>query len=444
MNRSLAFILAVTLVAPPMLAANDDEYERAPIEYSKATPKDDAVAQLIERMKRGEASLEWKERFGYLPALMRELKIPASSQGLVFSRTSLQRDKISPTKPRAVYFNDDVYVGYVQDGGMIEIAASDPTLGAMFYTIDQTKPAEGEGGALKPAQVTREIDNCMSCHGSGMRVEIPGLMIRSVYADSRGNTILAGGTKTSTHGSPLGHRWGGWYATGSTGGQATMANSFYRPNKGLEDPLPLDGAGQELTDLSDRIDTSAYLTPHSDPVALMILEHQVEAHNRLTYAAQATLRALHDEKVINDALGETRADGSHSDSTMSRVRNACDPAAEYLLFANETPLAAPITGTSDFAKEFPQRGPRDSKGRSLRDLDFKTRMMKYPLSYLIYSPAFNDLPELAKTHIYRRLWSVLSGRDTDKQFAHLTPEDRTAIIEILRETKPDLPAYWKR
>ena len=440
--KPFALILALALLAPPALASNDDEYERAPIEYSKATPKNDSVAQLIKRMERGEASLEWKDRLGYLPALLRELNVPESSQGLVFSRTSLQRDHISPRTPRAVYFNDDAYVGYVQNGGKIEIAASDPTLGSVFYTIDQTAPADG--GKLKPAQITRQTDNCLNCHGSGMRVEIPGLMLRSVFADLRGNPILAGGTKTTTQGSPLAHRWGGWYATGSTGGQATMANSFYTPNKGLEDPIPLEGSGEELTDLSERIDTSAYLTPHSDPVALMVLEHQVEAHNRLTYAAQATLRALHDEKVINEALGEKPADGTHSDSTMSRVRNACEPVVEYLLFANETPLAAPITGTSDFAKEFPHRGPRDSKGRSLRDLDFKTRMMKYPLSYLIYSDAFNGLPDMAKTHIYRRLWAVLSGTDTSKPFADLSADDRTAIVEILRETKSDLPAYWKR
>ena len=223
-----------------------------------------------------------------------------------------------------------------------------------------------------------------------------------------------------------------------------MANSFYKPNKGLEDPIPLDGAGEELSDLSDRIDTAAYASPHSDPIALMVMEHQVEAHNRLTYAAQATLRALHDEQVINDALGEKPAAGTHSDSTMSRIRNACEPVVEYLLFANEVPLRAPIVGTSDFAKEFPQRGPRDSKGRSLRDLDFKTRLMKYPMSYLIYSPAFDGLPELAKERIYRRLWDVLSGIDTSKPFANLSGADRQAIVEILVETKPNLPAYWKR
>jgi hypothetical protein len=148
--------------------------------------------------------------------------------------------------------------------------------------------------------------------------------------------------------------------------------------------------------------------------------------------------------VINDALGETRPAGTHSDSTTSRVNNGCEPLVEYLLFSGEARLTAPIVGPTDFAKQFPQRGPRDSKGRSLRDLDLKTRLLRYPLSYLIYSPTFDGLPDLAKQRVYRRLWDVLSGTDTAKEFAHLSPEDRKAIVEIVRETKSDVPAYWKR
>ena len=439
MNR-LVFALALSFLVPSAFA-RDEDYERAPIHYSTATPND-PIAHLKARMDRGEAKLEWSATYGYLPSLLKELNIPGSSQGLVFSRGSLQRNKISPKKPRALYYGDDTYVGYVQDGGVLELAGQDPTLGAVYYTIDQVPPTEG-GQPLKAAQVVRQTDNCLSCHGSGMVNEIPGLMLRSVFPDERGTAILAGGTKSGTHAAPLERRWGGWYVTGSTGVR-TMANTLYRPNKGLEDPTAIDNTGGELTDLSEHIDTAKYLTPHSDPVALMVLEHQVEAHNRLTYAAQATLRALHDEKVINDALGEQRAAGTHSDSTISRVNNACEPLVEYLLFSGETKLTAPIVGTSDFAKEWPQAGPRDSKGRSLRDLDLKTRLMRYPLSYLIYSPTFDGLPDMARQRVYRRLWDVLSGTDAAKEFAHLSAENRQAIVEIVRETKKDLPAYWKR
>ena len=442
MNR-LAFAFVLSCLALPALA-RDEDYERAPIHYSTATPTD-PIAQLKQRIERGEATLEWTPTYGYLPSLLKELNIPASTQGLVFSRTSLQRNKISPKKPRAIYYADDAYVGYVQDGGLLELAGQDATLGAVFYTIDQKAPdADGADKPFKPGQIVRETDNCLSCHGSGMTVEIPGLTLRSVFPDDRGTTILAGGTKVSTHASPLEKRWGGWYVTGSTGNVRTKANTLYKPNKGLEDPLPLQGTGGELSDLSDRIDTSKYLTPHSDPAALMVMEHQVEAHNRLTYAAQATLRALHDEKAINDALGETRPAGTHNDSTISRVNNACEPLVEYLLFSGEAKLNGPIVGPTDFVKTFSQPGPRDSKGRSLRDLDLKTRLLRYPLSYLIYAPTFDGLPDLAKQRVYRRLWDVLSGADTAKEFSHLSADDRQAIVEIMRETKSDLPAYWKR
>jgi hypothetical protein len=443
--RRILFILVLALAAPSF--AQEDEYERAPIHYSK-TPANDPVAQLIKRLERGETSMQWTDRLGYLPWLLKELDIPPSSQGLVFSRTSLQRNKISPKTPRAIYYDDDTYVGYVQNGGMIEIASADPTLGAVFYTIDQVAPDAAGEKAPRPGRIVRQTDNCLSCHGSGMTVEIPGLTLRSVFPDTRGSAILAGGTKSTTHRSPLARRWGGWYVTGSVGQQPTMANTLFKPNKGLEDPIPVEGDGRPLSDLSGRIDTSAYMTPHSDPVALMVMEHQVEAHNRLTYAAQATLRALHDEKAINDALddalGEARATAAHSDSTISRVRSACEPLVEYLLFAEETKLAAPVSGPSTFAKDFAAHGPRDSRGRSLRELDLQTRLMRYPLSYLIYSPTFDGLPQLARDYVYRRLWAVLSGADTSKPFAHLSAADRQAIVEILRETKSDLPAYWER
>ncbi len=441
MTSLLACIVMATGAAPRAVTAQVEDYERAPIHYSQ-TAANDPIAQLIKRIERGEAALEWTGGLGYLPSLLRELNIPASSQGLVFSRTSLQRDKISPKKPRAIYFGDDAYVGFVQGGGMLELSGADPTLGAVFYTIDNV--AADAGTAPRPSPpIVRQTDNCLNCHGNGMTVEIPGLTIRSVFPDDRGNAILAGGTRVSTHESPLARRWGGWYLTGSTGSQPTMANTRYKPNKGLADPIALEGTGGILTDLSERIDTSKYLTPHSDPVALMVMEHQVEGHNRLTHAAQATLRALHDEKVINDALGETRAAGTHSDSTMSRVRNACEPLVEYLLFSGEAKLTSPIVGTSEFAREFPTSGPRDSRGRSLRDLDCNTRLMRHPLSYLIYSPTFDGLPDLARRHVYQRLWEVLGGNETKKEFAHLSAVDRRVILEIVRETKTNLPESWR-
>ena len=101
-------------------------------------------------------------------------------------------------------------------------------------------------------------------------------------------------------------------------------------------------------------------------------------------------------------------------------------------------------GTSNFAKEFAARGPFDSRGRSLREFDLKTRMFRYPMSYTIYTKAFDGLPAEAKDRVYLRLWEVLSGKDDSKEFAHLSSMDRKSILEILRETKSDLPTYWNK
>jgi hypothetical protein len=197
--------------------------------------------------------------------------------------------------------------------------------------------------------------------------------------------------------------------------------------------------GHNVTDLSDRLDLANYLTPHSDIVALMVLEHQTLVHNRITKASFATRQALHYEQEFNRAVGEGA--GHKLESTTRRIQGACDKLVESLLFVDEAPLASPISGSAAYGDWFSKIGPRDSQGRSLRDLDLNTRMFKYPCSYLIHSTAFDQLPPQAKEYVAERLLSILSGKDTTAAFAHLSAEDRRAILEILAETKPDL---WKQ
>jgi hypothetical protein len=119
----------------------------------------------------------------------------------------------------------------------------------------------------------------------------------------------------------------------------------------------------------------------------------------------------------------------------------------YLLFAGETPLgglnAKQIVASSPFARDFADRGVRDSQGRSLRDFDLHNRIFRYPLSYLIYASAFDALPEPAKGYVYHRLLQVLIGQDQSPDFAGLSPQDRQAILSIVLETKPGLPAEWR-
>ena len=102
-----------------------------------------------------------------------------------------------------------------------------------------------------------------------------------------------------------------------------------------------------------------------------------------------------------------------------------------------------ITSTPGFAKDFVRRGPRDAKGRSLRDFDLERRLFKYPCSYLIYSAAFDGMPADVREYVLRRLYEVLTGADRAPEFAHLSAADRKAILEILVATKPNLPDYWR-
>jgi hypothetical protein len=125
------------------------------------------------------------------------------------------------------------------------------------------------------------------------------------------------------------------------------------------------------------------------------------------------------------------------DSTKSRIKSAGEPLVEYLLFSGEAKLIAPIRGTSGFAEQFAQRGPRDRRSRSLRDLDLQTRLFKYPCSYLVYSPSFAALPYEVKNYVLRRMHEVLNGQDSSSKFAHLSAADRAAIREILDETLPE-------
>jgi hypothetical protein len=343
----------------------------------------------------------------------------------------LQRQRINPRTPRAIYFGDDAYVGFCQKGDLIEVAAVDPQLGTVFYSLNQKK-------ADRP-RFTRQTDNCLICHSSSFNQGYPGQVVRSVYADGMGLPVLSSGGYRIDHSSPLEHRWGGWYVTGTSGKQTHLGNMIVRGNPRPED---IDNsANVNVTSLDRYFKTSPYLTPHSDIVALMVLEHQAEMHNRIARANFLTRQALRDEAEFNKALG--RPADYRSESTQSRIKSAGEPVVKYLLMCEEARLTDAVKGTSGFAEEFVKRGPRDRRDRSLRDLDLKRRLFAYPCSYLIYSEAFEGLPAVVKDYVWRRLWEVLSGQDTSKDFAHLSAEDRRAIVEILRETKSNLPDYFK-
>jgi hypothetical protein len=440
-NRCRVVIALVAAVAGTLAtarpAAAEPDYDQPPIRYATAAVSD-PIAKLQKKVLSGKVTLSRDGDRGYLTALLAAMDVPVSSQVLVFSKTSFQREAIGPKTPRALYFDDETYVGFVQGGDVLEVATTDPNVGTTFYTLDQHPTA---AAAAQPRFV-RQTDNCLQCHAGPMTRDLPGLMVRSVRPDPRGQPILSAGTKVTTHESPFGERFGGWYVTGHHGGHDLQPHLGNVLGKDRDDPDPADPkAGADVTDLSAFFDTSAYPSPHSDLVALMVLSHQVEAHNLMTRANYACKLALRDASVLNEALGRPADDWS--DSTRRRIESPAEALVKYLLFCDEAPLAAPVSGTSDYAKEFAARGPRTKDGRSLRDFDLTKRTFKYPLSYLIYSKGFDGLPEPTKAYVYRRLYEVLTGNVTDKALAHLSADDRRAILQILRETKPGLPDYWR-
>jgi hypothetical protein len=393
----------------------------------------DPVARLQARIDQGKIELKFEPKHGYLESVMRFLEVPVSSQTLVFSKTSFQYKKISPSSPRALYFNDNVYVAWIQNGHSLEIASFDPSQGAIFYLLDQ-QPSD------QPAFVRATLD-CTQCHVAPGTRGVPGVLLRSIFARPSGTQAVETESFTTGHESPLEDRWGGWYVTGRHGHQRHMGNVFVQDP---DHPERLDRvAGANVSDLSGRFSTARYLSGHSDIVAHLVLAHQTQMHNLITVANYKTRLALRDELKA----GKKPADGpgsAISDAGRRRIEGSSEELLRYLLFVDEVPLEDAIAGTSGFAEEFAARGPRDPKGRSLRDFDLRRRLFKYPCSYLIYSEAFDALPAPAKDFIYRRLLEVLTGRDRSPEYDRLSAGDRRAILEILLATKTGLPVDWKR
>ncbi len=387
------------------------------IQY-RETAAQDAVAMLDQKLDKGQVKLDYAPGFGYLPALLKQLDVNIDSQVLVFSKTSTQAAHIDARAPRAIYFNDEVAVGIVRGGEVLEFTALDPVLGIKNYTMDVEK-TQNPGFARR--------DDCLQCHQGAVTLGIPGMLVASVHPIHSGERERHGYSFMTDDRTPIEERWGGWYVTGTTGRQHHLGNNVL-----LVDPIHPGGPGgedtQNVTSLDGKFDLTKYLAPTSDIVALLVLEHQTRMTNLLIRIGWDTRIALHDGTI---------------EKARPEIEKEIDEMIGYMLFTDEAPLKEPVKGVSSFSKTFPGRGPRDSKGRSLRDFDLNTRIFRYPLSYMIYSRVFESLPSEARDRIYQRLWGVLSGKDDNPKFASLKTEDRAAIREIVRETKTNLPDYWK-
>ena len=398
---TLAFVSGQGVPSPSLLRSHPA------ITYQRPTGND-PVAQLDARLERGEVRLQSEGPSGYLKSVLAALDVSVTSQVLVFSKTSFQAPRINPHNPRAIYFTDTVAVGWVRGGEVLEFVAHDPRQGNVFYTLSQ------KDGAPR----FQRNDSCVSCHTSDATLNVPGWFVGSVFPGEDGTTQY-GPAYTTDHRSPFDIRWGGWYVTGTHDAERHMGNGVVHDAGNLAAMVTNDTV--HVTSLDGRFDMNGYLSPHSDLVALLVLEHQAHMGNLIT-------RLGWEARIGKDAGRPLQV--------------AAEEFVDYLLFLNESPLPGPIAGTSGFAAAFAAKGPRDSRGRSLRELDLRTRLLKYPCSYMIYSEPFAALPDAAREAVYRRLWQILSGQESAPDYATLTDADRQAVLEILRETKKDLPEYF--
>jgi hypothetical protein len=384
------------------------------ISYPTAPPSN-VVEDLNRKLRDGTAGLSFTGRSGYLQSAIDALQLPLDSQLLVFSKTSLQRQLIGPSTPRALFFNDRVVLAWVRDGDLLEAAAHDERLGIVFYSLEQ-RPAE------RP-MFKREF-RCLGCHMTGDTLGVPGLLMFSTTPETGDRPTKIVPTDQR---SPIAERWGGWFVTGNRAAAQHLGNRV---------PALERHPGGDLASVAGLFDPDGFRGLSSDIAALLTFSHQTHMINLLTRAAWEARAA---DPALHPGMLTPPGQRQGVEALMSGI---AEEVVDYMLFVDEAPLPNPVAGRSGFAERVSAGGPRDRRGRSLYELDLTRRLMKYPCSYLIYSPAFDALPPAAKVPIYARMWHVLAGKAREPRYRALSLADRQAVVEILKDTKRDLPAYF--
>lgn len=392
MNRATLHAIGWVVAAVPVAA----------MQQTTPAPAVDPILDLQARVQSGAVKLAYEPQYGHLNALLRELKIDPSTQTLVFAKNSMQGSFISTETPRALYFNDSVYVGWIPGAPLIEVMSIDPVKGIRFYSFPNVKPASGKN----TSRFHLETENCEPCHSRRSFTGTPRLFATSVYAAPSGYPRIFSPEIDVRPSTPLEKRWGGWYVTGSHGKLRHMGNE---PAEGTDESYRIDtNRGANVMKLDNYFDLTGYPTPHSDIVALMVMEQQMHVQNILSDTGKAVRRAL---------------------SSGASVPDECNDLVEALVLAGEAKLTSSIAGTSRFAEYWQSRGP-------LYKLDLNRRLTRYACSPLIYSDSFRALPVAAKTYIYRQISEGL-GNGTLRP--DLTDPEREATLRILRDTIPEFP-----
>lgn len=413
-SAALCLFACIAVFAPAVQAQFRYDSEYPLIGYGKIAPQDRFTQVMQELAAQGKTLEHNANGRGYLDSLLQALNIDPSTQVLVWSKTSLKQRFIQPSNPRSLFFNDEIYVGFVPGSSTLEIGAMDPNLGPVFFDFAQSPEAE------QPFK--QETTRCLRCHdtysmtGGG----VPRFMLQSVLAGTDGGIVsheISEITDTST---PFARRFGGWYVTGTYGDMQTMANYVISSADMIRQPDFAKNGNK--TSLEEFVNLDAYLRPTSDVVALLVLEHQVEVQNAIT-------RLNYDSRTLLEQ--NPGAGGAELDPLIR-------PLLDSLFMAHEAPLADKVEGSSGFREYFEQQGPRDAQGRSLRELDLESRTFRLPLSYLIYSDAIKALPDAVRTRLFAQVRAVLQQESGAVEYPHLNADQRGAIVAILQETMPEL------
>lgn len=383
-------------------------YEQEPINYYEA----ELVDEVARYFANGVEGWEHQGYSGFLEDFLETFDIPPESQVLVYSKTSFQASKIRPENPRAIYFNKDIYVGWVPGGDFLEVSASSPLTGNNFYSI--------AGSGSKP-ELIRETHRCLRCHGGSFTRDIPAPLVRSVFPDADGQPIFKAGTTVVDHRTPFEERHGGWFTSGGFSG--SRGNLIFRETK--------TGADAGVRFDAENIRDNGYPGEGSDLVALLVLEHQSELHRLLAQMSLQTRTALFRQRKFDELLGRTER---LSDSTKRQIKSVGDKVLQYMFFVEEAPLPEIDKASSPYARYFDGNGPKDSRGRSLFDLKLSGSLLKHPFSYMVYSAAFQSLPSEAMEYLSAELKVILDPEFEYEDYAHLSRRDKASIRQILEET----------
>ena len=411
-----ASVLGLALLSSAGANASEFHYSDlgAPAHGYHTRELKDPFTRLKADLESGKVPLDRSSEKGFLVSLLQALDIPVSSQMLVFSTTSLQLSLITPSNPRALYFNEEIYVGFIP-GGKIEIISTDPELGAIFYIFDIPRRIDA------PLSIERSR-RCMNCHAAAETGHVPGLVIKSVVPGPRGGSLDAFRLDQIGHMVPLEERFGGWYLTRHGNFTNHWANFIGR--------LSPDGLSRSYVKAGKEFDFAKYPFGASDLLPQLVHEHQAGFVNRVVEAAYRVRTALH---LKGGEIGE--ADRAELEEQAAKI-------IRYLLFADEAALPkGGVEGDPAFMADF-RRNARQTGNGSLKDFDLETRLFRYRCSYMIYSELFRGMPVPLKEAVMGGLKEALSAEKRDPEFAYLPDAEKESIRVILRETLPDLPEGW--